>query len=127
MRVAVFTLVTDTDERITGDLWAKGRNSSTPRSSVLLRPRTGPPVSVWIHAGKTRPRLEITKLPNGIRSVDIATVGRGRDVIRVTAPCRNQQRYEASSTTVRFGDGRPSRTFRRSGGPTCGDGVPVVR
>jgi hypothetical protein len=82
-RVAAFTLVTDTDERITGDLWAKGRASRTPRSSILLRPRTGPPVSVWIHAGKTRPRLEITKLPSGIRSVAIATVGRGRDVIRL--------------------------------------------
>jgi hypothetical protein len=125
-RVALLELATDRSKpAIFVDLWATGRSGSGPRSSLRLRPRNGLAVAVTLHAGKTRPRLEVTDLPAGTTSIAITTIAQGRGLLRITAPCRHTSdpsgatRHITTSETIRYGDGTRARTYHRHYGTSC--------
>lgn len=119
-RVASLKLVTDPSKAATFvDLWAKGRSGSAPRSLLRLRARNGPAVAVTLHAGEARPRLEVTDLPAGTTSIEITTIGQGRGLLRITAPCRHDTRHIRTSETIRYGDGTHARTTHKHYGTSC--------
>jgi hypothetical protein len=122
-RVAAYVLVNSDDRRVTGNLWASGRPAAGTRSSVRLRPRSGDGVAVTLRAG-TRPGLNISKLPTGTRSIEINTVAGGRDVLRLTAPCRHRLQDERTRITVTLGDTSHVRTVLQHHAISCGGGIP---
>jgi hypothetical protein len=119
VRVATFVLVTDGDRRLTGRLWAPGGRRGHSRSKVTLRPRSSVGPTVTLVAG-TRPKMNITGLPPGIRSFEIDTVAGGRSLLRFTSRCRNHLKREAWKITVRFRGGVASRTKKDSLSVSCG-------
>lgn len=119
--VAAYVVVDENDRRTTGNLWASA--SDKRRATVGLRARSGDDVRVDLRAGR-RPRLAITKLPAGTRSIEVNTIGAGRDVLRFTSACRHQRKRQKSTIVARLGDGS-RQTVTRTNSNSCGDGVPL--
>jgi hypothetical protein len=123
IRVAAYVLINDADQRATGNLWATGRHAAGTRSSIRLRPHNSDEVAVTLRAG-TQPRLDITKLPAGTRSIEINTVAGGRDMLRITAPCQDRLQRWATRITVTLGDTSHVRTVVAPHKDSCGAGIP---
>jgi hypothetical protein len=122
-RVAAFVLVNKDDARTTGNLWATGRKAAGTRSSIRLRSRGSAYVAVTFRAG-SRPRLEITTLPAGTRSIEITTVAGARNVLRLTAACHRRLQHEATRINVTLGDTSHVRTVSQRHAISCGGGIP---
>jgi hypothetical protein len=120
VRVAVFVLVNDADQRVDGNLWAKGVKTGAPtRAIARFEPRSGDGPTVTLRAG-AHPTVDITHLPTGTRRVEIVTAARGRSLLRFTDPCRRHLRHEAWRATIRFHRAVHARIKRNDLSVSCG-------
>lgn len=118
-KLAAYTLVTDPNKpQIMGTLSAS-KAYRAKASSVVLKSGSGSGVTVKLTAGSSRPRLDITGLPAGVTSLQLTTIGKGRAIIRLSAPCSGKRRRTSAALTLRPGDRTSAQTIRSSSAVVC--------
>lgn len=108
-RAVAFTLLTGPTKgtRVTGYLRLRPGHGGTMTSREV-------PTLRAIYRGGREPRLRFSGLPEETHQVEIATIGRSRDLLRKVAPCVRREQRDANVMRVVFADGTRRKTNRNT-------------
>lgn len=119
-QIAAYTIVIDPSKpEVTGVL-STSKSTNAKASSVVLRSRDSSSITVKLTAGATRPQIDIASLPADVKSLQLTTVGKGRNLIRISARCKDKRRRTSTVLTLRQGDNSRARTIRATSSTVCG-------